>query len=116
MLLLNCIKEKYMNRIDKELLVKFCFSKYSYSNYKLDTLKDIHYKVLVNKNDKTTPIGQIYVLLENRSSHELSSYEFKYNVQREIVSCIEHYEFDDKGMEVIDKYNQFVSMTEEKTL
>ena len=105
-----------MNIINKELLVKFCFSKYSYSDYKLDTLKNIYYKVLVNKNDATTPIGQIYVLLENRKSHELSSYEFKYNSQREIVSCIEHYEFDDNGVEVMDQYNQFVRMTEEKTL
>ena len=105
-----------MNRIDKELLVKFCFSKYSYSGYKLDTLKDIPYKVQINKNDTTTPIGQIYVLLENRHSHELSSYEFKYNALREIISCIEHYEYDDKGVEVIDSFNQFASMTEESTL
>ena len=105
-----------MNRIDKELLVKFCFSKYSYTDYKLDTLKNTYYKVMININDTTTPIGQVYILLENRKSHELSSYEFKYNKQREIVSCIEHYEFDDKGVEVIDQYNQFVSTTEEKTL
>lgn len=105
-----------MNRIDKELLVKFCFSKYSYSNYKLDTLKDIPYKVQINKKDTTTPIGKIYVLLEDRRSHELSSYDFKYNAQREIISCIEHYEFDDEGIEVIDNYNQFVSMAEERTL
>ncbi len=97
-----------MNRIDKELLVKFCFSKYSYSNYKLDTLKDIPYKVQINKKDTTTPIGKIYVLLEDRRSHELSSYDFKYNAQREIISCIEHYEFDDEGIEVIDEYKQYL--------
>lgn len=106
----------FMYRIDKELLLKFCFSKYSYTDYKLDTLNNTYYKVMVNKNDKTTPIGQVYVLLENRKSHELSSYEFKYNVQREVVSCIEHYEFDDNGVEVIDMYNEFVSQTEEKSL
>lgn len=103
-----------MNRIDKELLVKFCFSKYSYSGYKLDTLKDIPYKVQINKKDTTTPIGKIYVLLENRRSHELSSYDFEYNAQREIIKCIEHYEWDDNGIDVIADYNQFVSTSDEK--
>ena len=105
-----------MNRIDQQLLVKFCFSKYTHSDYELYIVRDINYKLLDNKNDKTTPIGHIHVLLENRKSHELSSYEFKYNAQREIISCIEHYEFDDEGVEVIDKYNQFASQTEEKAL
>ena len=97
-----------MNRIDKELLVKFCFSKCPHEIYRLDALEDRSFRVEINKEDKETAIGNICVQLENRHSYELARFDFEYNAINEIVNCTLCDEMGDKRKDITNEYKRYL--------
>ena len=102
------MEDNFMNRIDKEGLVKFCFSKYPHVRYRLGALEDRSFRVEINKEDKETAIGNICVQLENRHSYELVRFDFEYNAINEIVKSTLREEREDKRRDITNEYKQYL--------